>query len=111
MIIWRGWGILTVLIAAVCCIPMGLLVESALGSEVAPFGVALGLVAAGILVFFLGQRLNAPKPGFHPQTGRQVLFRNQHTLFFIPMQYCGVVLLGAAVLVTVMSLLSALSLL
>ncbi|GAA4893818.1 hypothetical protein [Streptomonospora salina] len=110
MIIWRGWGILTVLIAAACCIPAGLIVESALGSELAPFGVAFGLVASGIAVFFLGQRLNTPRPGFHPQTGERVVFRNRHTLFFVPMQYCGFVLLGAAVLVTVMSLLSVLSL-
>ncbi|QBI52660.1 hypothetical protein [Streptomonospora litoralis] len=101
MIIWRGWGILALLITVLFCLPAGLGIEALLGSEFVPFGIAAALVLAGVSVFLLGQRLNAPRPGYHPQTGQPVLYRNQHTLFFVPMQYVGFVLLGASVLLLV----------
>ncbi|PSK92265.1 hypothetical protein CLV63_11822 [Murinocardiopsis flavida] len=107
MIIWRGWGILVVLIAGLFAVPSGLTAESFLGPELAPLGVALGLAAAGIAVFFVGQRLNAPRPGFHPGTGQPVMYRNAHTLFFVPMQFWGFILLGVSVLVGVMTLIGA----
>ncbi|MDA0562952.1 hypothetical protein LG943_01165 [Streptomonospora sp. S1-112] len=105
MIIWRGWGILVLLITGLCCVPGGLVTEAVLGADLALFGVSGGLVVAGVAVFFIGQRLNAPRQGFHPQTGQPVLYRNQHTFFFVPMQYFAFVLLAVSVVLLISTLL------
>ena len=70
-----------------------------------PVGAGIGLVAGGVASFLVGQRLNAPVQGYHPATGQPVVYRNRHTLFFIPMQYCGVVLLVLGAVVGFASLL------
>lgn len=92
MIIWKGWGILVLLIGAVFTIPLGFGAASLLGTESAGFGAGLGLLLAAVAVFFVGQKLNAPVQGFHPATGQPVLYRNAHTFFFVPMQYWAFVL-------------------
>ncbi|MDA8370184.1 MAG: hypothetical protein M0026_09980 [Nocardiopsaceae bacterium] len=104
MIIWRGWGILVLLIALAAAAPGGLAVEAVLGPELAEFGVAGGLAVAAIAVFFIGQKFNAPRQGYHQSTGQPVMYRNGHTLFFIPMQYWAFILLAISVVVIVMTL-------
>ncbi|HLU95949.1 MAG TPA: hypothetical protein VKZ89_03830 [Thermobifida alba] len=99
MIIWRGWGILVLLMTG---LPAGLgafAAQALLGEDMAQLGAGIGIVMGGVASFLVGQRLNAPVQGYHPQTGQPVLYKNRHTLFFIPMQYCGVLLLvlGAVV--------------
>ncbi|MEY9213317.1 hypothetical protein NI17_001370 [Thermobifida halotolerans] len=93
MIIWRGWGILVVLMAAIPAVLGAVSVQALLGEAMAPLGAGIGLVVGGVASFLVGQRLNAPVQGYHPATGQPVLYKNRHTLFFIPMQYCGVLLL------------------
>lgn len=107
MIIWRGWGILVLLIAGALAVPGGLSAEALLGPEMGGIGAACGLALAGIAVFFVGQRLNAPRPGYHPGTGQPVMYRNAHTLFFVPMQFWGFILLAGSVVTGVMTLIGA----
>ncbi|TQN33122.1 hypothetical protein FHX37_3121 [Haloactinospora alba] len=108
MVIWKGAGILVLVIALPLAGLGGVSLGSALGSDTASgIGAAGGLALAAVAVYFLGQRLNAPTPGYHLRTGAPVNFRNGHTLFFVPMQYWGFVLLGISVLVLGASLLSA----
>lgn len=76
MLFWTGWGILA--------LP----------------------IAAGAAIWLLGQRLNTPQPGFHPQTGQPVLFVNRHRLWFLPLQWWGPVAAVVGVVVGVQSLLS-----
>lgn len=92
MIIWNGWGILVVLIAAVFTAPLGFLAAELLGSDAAGLGAGLGLVLGAVGVHFAGKKLNAPKQGFHPATGQPVEYRNSHTFFFVPMQYWAFIL-------------------
>ncbi|MFC4563374.1 hypothetical protein ACFO4E_16035 [Nocardiopsis mangrovi] len=107
MIVWRGWGILVLLIAAVLGGPATLLAEVLLGPELMNFGTAGGLAVAGVVVFFAGSRLNAPHPGYDPRTGAPVMAGGGHTFFFVPMQYWGFVLLAASLVTTVVTLLGA----
>lgn len=106
MIIWKGWGILVVLIA-VPLAALSSLITVSIGEAVAgplnddligPIGAGLGLVVAAVAVFALGSWMNAPVPGYHPQTGQPVYFKNRHTLFFIPMQWWSFLLLGIALI-------------
>lgn len=101
MIIWKGWGILVVLIAGALAGIGGATLGSALGTdEASGIGAAGGLALAAPLVFFVGQRFNAPVAGYDPRTGQPTTFRNAHTLFFIPMQYWSILLLVLSVIVT-----------
>ncbi|MCY9786257.1 hypothetical protein KIK06_20390 [Nocardiopsis sp. EMB25] len=92
MLIWRGRGILVLLIAA----PLGGLgaftAMTLIGEGADPMGAGIGLLPAAVAVFFLGRKLNAPRQGFHPATGQPVLHRNAHTFFFVPMQYWAFIL-------------------
>lgn len=92
MIIWRGWGILVLLIAAAIAVPCGIVAGSLMGSQASGLGGAVGCVLAAVAVYFVGQKLNAPKQGFHPATGQPVEYRNSHTFFFVPMQYWAFIL-------------------
>lgn len=105
MLFWTGWGILA--------LPMvaaggwgGTTLGTALGSSEEPnLGTAFGLLAAGAALWLLGQRLNAPQAGFHPQTGQPVLYANRHRLWFVPLQWWGAVTAVGALVVAVLVLL------
>lgn len=90
MLIWSGAGLLVPVIAGI-----GLFAGSALVGLVGDVGWSLGVLASGIAMWFLGRRLN-DKPAkllVDPETGEEVLMRhrNDHTFFFIPMQWWGAV--------------------
>lgn len=97
MIVWKGWGILILPIAMICVAPLAALSSSALGPEFTGLGISVGLALAAVASYLLGQRMNRPVAGYHPATGRPVEYRNQHTLFFLPMQYWGFLLLAGSV--------------
>ncbi|SDN11927.1 hypothetical protein [Allokutzneria albata] len=90
MIVWTGWGILTILIAAIGGAG-GSGIGVALGgpSDSANLGTVIGLLLAGVAIWFVGERLNRPVQGFDQATGQPVLYRNRHRLFWVPMQYFG----------------------
>ena len=104
MIIWSGWGVLTVLCAAVALVG-GVALEPVLLSVGLPkqSGLILGWLAGALANWVLGRQLNGA-PGrelVDPRTGQRILLRRRHTLFWIPMQYYSVVMLvlgGFAVL-------------
>ena len=101
MIIWRGWGILTVVILALVgggvTLAAGKLLESN-GANVG-YGFVLGLVAAAAANWILGRRLNGRpvRELVDAQTGERVVLRTSHSLFFVPMQWWSVLMVLAAV--------------
>ncbi|MCP2259007.1 hypothetical protein LX15_002706 [Streptoalloteichus tenebrarius] len=107
MLVWRGWGILVLVLGAVCG-GGGTAIGVALGgaTDHANLGTAVGLALAGVAIWFLGKHLNRPVPGYHPQTGQPVTYRNQHQFFFVPMQFFGPVAGAAAVAAAVIALTS-----
>ncbi|UFS93411.1 hypothetical protein [Nocardia huaxiensis] len=88
MIVWRGWGILVVVFLLV-----GFFVGQALGKgvDMPEAGASVGTLAASVAIWFLGSHLNRPVEGYDQETGQPRVYKNAHTLFFIPMQYWVVV--------------------
>lgn len=101
MIVWKGWGILVVPLAAICIGPLVGLAETLIGPGTGAIGAAVGLVLAGVLTYLLGTYLNKPVPGYHPQTGQPVMYRNGHSLFFVPVQFWGFIMLAGSVVALV----------
>ncbi len=105
MVIWSGWGILTVLIAALVggtfSVGGTALLETAGLHRWSGLAVGLGLLAAAVN-WWVGRRLNG-RPGrrlTNQATGQTVVLRWHHSLFFIPMQWWSVPLAIAGVLAT-----------
>ena len=101
-IIWRGWGILTPILALVIWFLPLALIEGVLGHATyshydRPLSFFFALLAAGA-IWVVGKTLNGV-PGrtlIDPRTGGQVILRKHHDLFYIPMQWWAIptVLLG-----------------
>jgi hypothetical protein len=110
MIIWTRWGILVILIAAVCFVSMELLVREIFQDHKYyqehgwPKALASWLSAA--ILWPLGLRMNRTeiRQMVDFQTGQVVNLESGggHDLFFIPMQYWGVIfaVLGPVLLFT-----------
>jgi hypothetical protein len=98
MVIWSGLGFLVAVITFGCLLLTEFVAESAFhdGSYYQTHGwpKLVGFLAAALIVWPLGRYLN-PKRGrvlIDPESGRQVVFKSGHTLFFVPMEYWGPVL-------------------
>ena len=94
---WQGLGFLVAVIAFGCSL-VGNLIANAVAGEGYydhhkwPLGVSL-LVSA-VMCWYLGDYLRT-RPGrvlIDKQTGREVVLRRKHTLFFIPMHWWGAIL-------------------
>ena len=109
MIIWRGWGILAAILLAIGLVLGGVAAESVgltdgSADQATTWG-GLGLVLAGVAVWFVGRWREQQHPDralVDPKTGEQVVLRNRDDLFFIPMKFWGLIggLLGAFLFVT-----------
>lgn len=80
MIVWRGWGILVIVITA-ACVGLGGLILSLLGYSLdskMDFVTKLFMLPASVMIWFVGRWLNRPI--------------KRHSLFFIPMEYWGFIL-------------------
>lgn len=92
MIVWRGFGIFSILIAAA----FGLLFSWILplvGADTLHEDTPLvfSLFISGIIVWFLGKKLNrdSEKILVDQETGTQYKAGTRHSLLFIPMQLWG----------------------
>lgn len=95
LIIWKGWGLgialLVVPVTFWCALVFaGLFAGSPLAMR---FGSLYAAIMSASLLWMLGYRLNNPKDRVSTGTfsNAQSLPRNQHTLFFIPIQFWAVV--------------------
>jgi hypothetical protein len=102
--IWTRWGILVVLYALAAFVVGGVIGNAAgLGSRRL---ITIGIceLLAAVAVWFTGVRLNggADRRLIDPKTGRDVIVRRRHTLFWVQMQYWApvVALLGVIVLIS-----------
>ncbi len=105
MIIWSGLGFLVVAIAFVCELVAQLLATQLTGNPdyytMHGWVGGLGLFVAGGFCLLLGSYLNnsGGRVLTDPKTGETVVYRRRHSLFFIPMQWWGVLLvIGGTVL-------------
>ncbi len=99
MIIWSGMGYLVLILGFGSLLMTEVVLESIFADETYyqahGWPKLLGFVIAGILVWFLGNFLNTAdsKKIRDPETGKKMIVRGDHTLFFIPMEYWGPIFL------------------
>ncbi|TPG41470.1 hypothetical protein EAH89_28715 [Roseomonas nepalensis] len=100
MIIWRGWGILTIPIVALTGGLVVAILHNLMAGTGRYAGLALtaGLLTAAAVNWFVGRRLNRMpvRELLDPATGERVIVRRSHDLFFVPMQWWSLLLLAAA---------------
>lgn len=106
MIIWEGKGWLVAVIIFGCSLAANLLANWWTGSEdywnKHQWTFALSLFAAGMICWYLGQRLEgtASRTLVDVDTGEEITHRPRHTLFWIPMKWCGVLAMVGAMIVS-----------
>ncbi|MCX7748956.1 MAG: hypothetical protein N2645_19020 [Clostridia bacterium] len=100
MIIWKGAGILNLVIIGVAILLSKTVDNAIYGSDSkGHFWITIIFyILAGILIWFLGKALNKNRNNtvVNPETGHEYRIGTRHSLFFIPMQYWGpiVIILG-----------------
>ena len=104
MIIWKGWGFLVAVFVFGASLAMELITESIMKDDnfyqTEAWPLALALVVAGVVTWFVGQALHArgARTVIDKATGQELTIGGSHTLFFIPMHYWGVILIALAAL-------------
>nr|WP_086937475.1 hypothetical protein [Thaumasiovibrio occultus] len=90
MIIWRGYGILVVLLSI---FTFGAMVWAEFHFGLKPQTLLSAFaVITGALLYFIGRRVNSVVDEATQQRVTLGLFKAPHTFFFIPLHYCGVLL-------------------
>ncbi len=108
MIIWKGWGFLVVVIVFSTSLVAEFISESITNDEnyyqENSFPLSLALLTAGIINDLLGKWLNTRKTKvfIEKDTGKEIVIKNTHSLFFITMEYWGVILAVSSVLVYIL---------
>lgn len=96
MLIWCGYGFFIPLLVFAILISLPLIIDPILGNHFSAenhWVTFLGLTFAGIILWFMGNALNAPKDEYYShKTGETLVLRDNHSLYFIKMEYWGVIL-------------------
>ncbi|MBO7419610.1 MAG: hypothetical protein J6U06_00620 [Spirochaetaceae bacterium] len=96
-LIWKGFGILTIFIVGASMIGVQATVDNIFGTEYwknNAWPLSLSLIISGVICWFLGRYLNS-RPGrtvIDKETGEELELRKEHSFFFIPLQYWGIIL-------------------
>lgn len=96
MIVWRGWGILTLAIAVAALAAVELTAGPA---DAWAVQVAVALLVAAAMNLWLGRRLNTgpARVLIDAAAARRIVVRPRHDLLFVPMEYWSAAFaLGAA---------------
>ncbi|MBU0504555.1 MAG: hypothetical protein ABII18_05730 [bacterium] len=93
MIIWRGWGILALVIPAITWIIIPLIFKELVSHETYSvyyrYSSAFGIFLGAIPLWFLGRKLNrgGARTLVDEKTGEKVVLQANHSFFFIKMEY------------------------
>jgi hypothetical protein len=101
MLIWKGLGILVPFVLGFVTFATLFAVHAVLGEEVSSgnWAVTIGVLMSGVACWFLGRHLHDPQNGkvlIDPESGGEVLLMPTHSLFFIKVEYWGILLGGLA---------------
>jgi len=94
LLIWKGFGVLTIFIIGVSMIGVQAVVDNIFGTDYwsnNAWPLSLSLIISGLICWFLGRYLNS-RPGktvIDKETGEEFQLRKTHSFFFIPLQYWG----------------------
>ncbi len=98
MIVWSGRGFLSIIVLVVTLF----LCVSVLPDEYSDYGSVIAFFVTGIFSWFFGKKWNLQNERIviDEKSGQRLKIRNNHTLFWIPMQYWGVIfsILGIIIL-------------
>lgn len=92
ILIWKGWGILNIVIVGVLFFAVNaLLALVGLDAIDSRLPTALALIVSGMIIWYLGKYFNAKSDRvfIDQETGETFRMGTQHNLFFIPMHYWG----------------------
>ncbi len=95
MVIWKGWGILAILIPLLISLGAGAGFDYFYGEgfyKNSTWAMPIVLLFSSIIVFLVGYKINN-KPGkilIDPESNEKVELKTTHTMFWIPVQYWGV---------------------
>jgi hypothetical protein len=92
MIIWQGYGFLGALIPVVLLLVFDKTRSMAYETEIA-------ILLSALCVWFAGKKLNTA-PGkrlIDPETNQDVILKNKHTIFWMPLEWFSFVLIAMVV--------------
>lgn len=97
MIVWQGGGIVVPVVVVVMTLlleKVAAMIGGAGAFDANPLwgAAAIGLSAAVITALGLFLRRSGTRTVIDKETGRELVLRSRHTLFFIPMEYWGAIL-------------------
>ena len=98
-IIWKGYGFLVPFITAVIVAAVSMIFWYLFPKSIF-LGPCLGSFAAAAAIWLVGKKFNSPTKNkilVDQQTGKEFLFKPDHSLFFIKMQYWAFVVGAVAV--------------
>jgi hypothetical protein len=94
MLIWSGRGILSVLVFMISMF----ICVSLFSKEGSDYTFVVSFITTGLFSWFFGNMWNTgQRVLIDKQTGKKVVFKNQHTLFWIPMQYIGYIFISIGI--------------
>lgn len=105
MIIWRGWGVLVLVLGAAALLLTQWLTRAISGDALYyqshrwPTLVAMALAAAGTWVLHQALSRKQPRIVIDKDTGQEIAFRKEHSLFFIPVKWWPVIYVAVGVAV------------
>ncbi len=102
MIVWKGWGLLALLIPLGLSIGTGLCVDSYYGEKFyqnSTWMMPSIFIVSAVVVFWLGRKVNSQPARIliDPETNEEVKLKTIHSMFWIPLQYWSLILIGVAV--------------
>jgi len=102
MLVWKGWGILALIIPLVISLSVGSALDSYYGEyfyKNSAWAMPLVLGISSVVVFIVGYKINS-KPGkivIDPENNEQIELKTTHSMFWIPLQYWSVIILAIAI--------------
>ena len=103
MVVWKGWGILALIIPLIILLSVGSTIDSYYGEDFyinSAWAMPLALGISSIVVFILGYKINS-KPGkivIDPENNERIELKTTHSMFWIPLQYWSLIILAIAIL-------------
>ena len=91
MLVWNGLGILTPVVGFLCILFFGVFLDMDSDN-----GMIYSLIVTGLFSYYFGKKWNTEQIVQDEETGQFVRTKNGHTLFWIPIQYVGMLALFLA---------------
>jgi len=96
-IVWKGWGILAILVPIVFMFIVDLATNVMFGDgfyRESNWTLSLVLILSALSIYFIGIKLNNKigQKVIDKETGEEIELKSIHSLFWIPLQYWGFIM-------------------